>query len=75
MPTEYSRIQGLFKAFEWFSSTFQDIFIYIGRMNEKIYADLGQLASAADLDLHCFQKKVHDFKKVISIVQPLRVQL
>ena len=44
-------------------------------MNEKIYADLGQLASAADLDLHCFQKKVHDFKKVISIVQPLRVQL
>ena len=23
-PTENSRIQGLFKTFEWFSSTFQD---------------------------------------------------
>ena len=44
----------------------------IGCMNEKIYADLGQLASAADLDLHCFQKRVQNFEKDISIVQPLK---
>ena len=27
-PTQNSRIQGLFKAFEWFSSTFQGRFIF-----------------------------------------------
>ena len=36
-PTENSRIQGLFKAFEWFSSTFQGRFNFQGLFKKALY--------------------------------------
>ena len=35
-PTENSRIQGLFKAFEWFSSTFQGSFNFQGLFKKAL---------------------------------------
>ena len=35
-PTENKRIQGLFNAFEWFSSTFQGIFNFQGLFKKAL---------------------------------------
>ena len=35
-PTENRRIKGLFKAFEWFSSTFQGIFNFQGLFKKAL---------------------------------------
>ena len=36
IPTENRRIQGLFKAFEWFSSTFQGRFYFKGLFKKAL---------------------------------------
>ena len=36
IPTENRRIQGLFKAFAWFSSTFQSIFNFQGLFKKAL---------------------------------------
>ena len=55
-PTENSRIQGLFKGFKWFSSTFQGRFNFQGLFQESLLnsSTIQACANPGSLKILCF---------------------
>ena len=64
-----NRIQGFFRAFEWFSSTFQGIFNFQGLFKKALYIQvLFKTVQTLHIMVICTQNKIHEIWSIAYLV-------